>query len=158
MYQWYNCCAARVPPGKTPLRINVDETSVCLFQGQGKGTVVFNKRKNGSMADAATAAMAGAAAAAAGMVHGDVAVLPGGTAGPGLGWDRETERQRDSEPERQRDKETERERQTDRQTDRQAHVHCTFLAVCLSLALFMRGHGFFGRTKYMHPSEARRWR
>lgn len=45
MWQWYNCCAARVPHGKLPLRINVDETSICLFQGQQKGTIVFKKRK-----------------------------------------------------------------------------------------------------------------
>ena len=31
--------------GKAPLRVNVDETSVSLFQGQGKGTIVFNKRE-----------------------------------------------------------------------------------------------------------------
>lgn len=29
-----------------PLRINVDETSVCLFQGGCKGTVMFRKRKD----------------------------------------------------------------------------------------------------------------
>ena len=46
VWQWYNFCAARVPSGKAPLRINVDETPVCLFQGGGKGTIVFNKRKD----------------------------------------------------------------------------------------------------------------
>ena len=46
VWQWYNFCVARVPSGKAPLRINVDETSVCLFQGGGKGTIVFNKRKD----------------------------------------------------------------------------------------------------------------
>ena len=45
VWQWYNCCAARVPRGKQPLRINLDETSVCLFQGGGKGTVALNKRR-----------------------------------------------------------------------------------------------------------------
>lgn len=46
MWQWYNCCASRVPEGKSILRINMDETSVCLFQGGGKGTVVFKKRRD----------------------------------------------------------------------------------------------------------------
>ena len=46
VWQWYIFCAARVPSGKAPLRIHVDETSVCLFQGGGKGTIVFNKRKD----------------------------------------------------------------------------------------------------------------
>ena len=46
MWQWYNCCASRVPDGKSILRINMDETSVCSFQGGGKGTVVFKKRRD----------------------------------------------------------------------------------------------------------------
>jgi hypothetical protein len=45
VWQWYNCCSARAPAGKSLLRINLDETSVCLFQGGGRGTVLFNKRK-----------------------------------------------------------------------------------------------------------------
>lgn len=36
--------ASRVPVGKRLLRINVDETSVSLWQGQSKGTVLFRKR------------------------------------------------------------------------------------------------------------------
>ena len=46
MWQWYNFCAARIPPGNAPLHINVDETSVCLFQEREKGAIVFLKRKN----------------------------------------------------------------------------------------------------------------
>jgi hypothetical protein len=46
VWQWYNCCAARVPAGKRPLRINLDETSVCLFQGGGKGTIAFKRRRD----------------------------------------------------------------------------------------------------------------
>ena len=46
VWQWYNCCAAKVPAGKAPLRINMDETSVALFQGGGKGTIMFRKRKD----------------------------------------------------------------------------------------------------------------
>jgi hypothetical protein len=38
-----------VPPGKSILRINLDETSVCLFQGAGKGTVFINKRVAGGV-------------------------------------------------------------------------------------------------------------
>ena len=34
-----------MPEGKAVLRINVDETSVCLYQGDVKGTVFVNKRK-----------------------------------------------------------------------------------------------------------------
>jgi len=46
VWQWFNCCAARVPEGKAPLRFNLDETSVCLFQGGGKGTIIFKKRRD----------------------------------------------------------------------------------------------------------------
>jgi len=35
-----------VPVGKTPLRINMDETSVCLFQGLGKGIVFIDKKRS----------------------------------------------------------------------------------------------------------------
>jgi hypothetical protein len=46
VWQWYECCAAQVPPGKTPLRINVDEASVCLYQGGRKGTIVSKRRRD----------------------------------------------------------------------------------------------------------------
>ena len=46
VWQWYNSCAARVPRGKQPLRINLDETSVRLFQGGGKGTIACKKRRD----------------------------------------------------------------------------------------------------------------
>jgi len=36
---------SRVPEGKAPLRINMDETSLCLFQGGGKGNVITRKRR-----------------------------------------------------------------------------------------------------------------
>ena len=45
VWQWYNYAASRVPAGKEPLRINLDETSLCLFQGDAKGTVLFRKKK-----------------------------------------------------------------------------------------------------------------
>ena len=44
--QWWNCAADRASPGEL-LRINLDETSVCLFQGGGKGTVICRKRRLG---------------------------------------------------------------------------------------------------------------
>ena len=36
-----------MPTGKAVLRVNLDETSVCLFQGGGKGTVFVQKRPGG---------------------------------------------------------------------------------------------------------------
>ena len=45
-WQWFNCMSNKLPAGKTVLRINMDETSVCLWQGQGKGTVLFRKRRD----------------------------------------------------------------------------------------------------------------
>ena len=33
---WYNYCASRVPVGKRVLRVNMDETAVCLFQGRSR--------------------------------------------------------------------------------------------------------------------------
>ena len=35
----------QVPPGTIALRLNLDETSVCLFQGDAKGHVFANKRQ-----------------------------------------------------------------------------------------------------------------
>jgi hypothetical protein len=34
VFQWYNYAESCVPEGKTPLRINLDETSVCLHLGR----------------------------------------------------------------------------------------------------------------------------
>ena len=45
-WQWYNYMSSRVPVGKAVLRINMDETSVSLLQDQGKGTVLFRKRRD----------------------------------------------------------------------------------------------------------------
>ena len=45
MWQWRNYAVSHVPPGHQLLRINLDETSVKLFQGDAKGTVFFKKRK-----------------------------------------------------------------------------------------------------------------
>ena len=48
MWQWYNYAESQVPAGKQTLRINLDETSVCLFQGDAKGTVFFSKKRKRS--------------------------------------------------------------------------------------------------------------
>ena len=45
MWQWYNFCAARIPPGNAPLHINVDETSVFLFQEREEGGNRFPEAK-----------------------------------------------------------------------------------------------------------------
>ena len=45
MWQWFNFAASRVPPLKEPLRINMDETSVCLYQRDAKGTVMCSKKR-----------------------------------------------------------------------------------------------------------------
>ncbi len=42
-WQWFNFCAAQVPVGKTLLRVNTDETAICLFQGGGKGNVFVSR-------------------------------------------------------------------------------------------------------------------
>lgn len=34
-----------VPVGKIPLKINMDETSICLHQGSGKGTIFIDKKR-----------------------------------------------------------------------------------------------------------------
>jgi hypothetical protein len=44
VWQWFQYLCSKVPAGKTPLTINLDETSVCLFPGIAKGTVFVSKR------------------------------------------------------------------------------------------------------------------
>ena len=43
-WQWYNYSATQVPESKALLRVNMDETAICLFQGGGKGNVFVSKR------------------------------------------------------------------------------------------------------------------
>ena len=43
MWQWWNYFSGQVAPGKVALRINLDETAVCLHQGRRRG-VIFLKR------------------------------------------------------------------------------------------------------------------
>ena len=42
--QWLNYAAAQAPIGSTILRLNLDKTSVKLFQGGGKGPI-FSRRR-----------------------------------------------------------------------------------------------------------------
>ena len=44
-WQWWNYCCGQIPEGKAALRINLDETSVCLFQGDQKGNVFVGKKR-----------------------------------------------------------------------------------------------------------------
>ena len=41
-WQWWNSCLADVSTGKRVLRINMDETAVCLFQGHGRGNLFLS--------------------------------------------------------------------------------------------------------------------
>ena len=41
-WQWWNSCLADVCTGKRVLRINMDETAVCLFQGHGRGNLFLS--------------------------------------------------------------------------------------------------------------------
>jgi len=44
-HQWFNYLEDQLPPGKRALRINLDETAVCAFQGGASGNVFVTKRK-----------------------------------------------------------------------------------------------------------------
>lgn len=44
-WRWFNYVSGQVPPGKEPLRLNLDETSICLFQGSGRGNVFISKKR-----------------------------------------------------------------------------------------------------------------
>ena len=44
-WQWWNAACERVPAGKHVLRINLDETSVCLYQGEQKGNLLLSRRR-----------------------------------------------------------------------------------------------------------------
>ena len=45
MWQWWNYCSSHVSVGKTSLTINLDETSICLYQGGGKGNIFVSKKR-----------------------------------------------------------------------------------------------------------------
>ena len=42
-WQWSNYWHSQIPAGRRPLRLNLDETAICLFQGGGKGNVFVTK-------------------------------------------------------------------------------------------------------------------
>jgi hypothetical protein len=43
VWRWWQACRSKVPDSKAALRMNLDETSVCLYQGDCKGTVFATK-------------------------------------------------------------------------------------------------------------------
>lgn len=43
-WQWFNHLASRIPACKCALRINMDETSVCMWQGNARGNIFVSKR------------------------------------------------------------------------------------------------------------------
>jgi hypothetical protein len=45
VWQWWNHARAQIGAGGQPLRINLDETAICLYQGDVKGTVFACKRR-----------------------------------------------------------------------------------------------------------------
>ena len=47
-WQWWNYLETQVPVGKRLLRINLDETGLCLFQGGRAGAVFCSKRRRRS--------------------------------------------------------------------------------------------------------------
>ena len=46
MWQWWNYLCGQIPVGKVALRMSMDETSVCLFQGVGKGVCRLCRQKS----------------------------------------------------------------------------------------------------------------
>ena len=46
-WKWFNAVTVYCPPDRKLLRINVDETSICLFQGDTSGTVIKNPKAAG---------------------------------------------------------------------------------------------------------------
>lgn len=45
MWRWFNHYISLVPVGKKPLLISLDETSLCLFQGDVAGNVLVSKKR-----------------------------------------------------------------------------------------------------------------
>lgn len=48
-WQWWNYYISMIPSPKAPLRLNVDETSVCLYQGDMGGNVMVSKKRAGEI-------------------------------------------------------------------------------------------------------------
>ena len=53
-WQWFNYVEGQVPVGKTMLRVNLDETAVCLFQGGARGTIFASKKRVSATAESAS--------------------------------------------------------------------------------------------------------
>ena len=45
VWQWWNYLAASVPVGVRPLRLNLDETSVCLYQPSPRGIICVDRKR-----------------------------------------------------------------------------------------------------------------
>ena len=54
-WQWWNHYLAQAPAGRRVLRINWDETAVCLFEGGGRGNVFFAKTEQAVVQNASRA-------------------------------------------------------------------------------------------------------
>ena len=52
-WQWWNYLQSRTPPGKCLLRVNLDETAVCLHQGGGRGSLFVTKRQRAGLVESA---------------------------------------------------------------------------------------------------------
>ena len=48
VWQWWNYCFSHIPANKKALRVNMDETGVCLFQGHGRGNIFFQRGSGNS--------------------------------------------------------------------------------------------------------------
>ena len=50
VWQWYNYLTAAVPAGKRVLRLNLDETSLCLHQARPQGIICLDRKRCRSLA------------------------------------------------------------------------------------------------------------
>ena len=53
-WQWWNYLETRTPPGTSLLRINLDETAVCLHQGGRSGNIFVTKQSRAGLVESAT--------------------------------------------------------------------------------------------------------
>ena len=44
-WQWWNYYRSIIPSPKLPLRLNLDETSVCMYQGDVEGNIMVSKKR-----------------------------------------------------------------------------------------------------------------
>ena len=57
MWRWWNEYEMRVAPGKTILKLNLDETSVCVYQGNVEGNVFLPRGRHPTLAQHVPRAM-----------------------------------------------------------------------------------------------------